>query len=243
MKSNTSPWSIASTLLSILDPHPQLVSNKTTEKIFTITLKTSQIKTFWISKHKIKNCSPKLIFNISLSLICEYSFHKPIETMVLTSSYEFFTTMKPWFLKRVQYKTTTFNQVSTSISESLGQTFLGGVLGIQPPDSTWLLDPISCFLGELLTGLSAKISLVNIVSPLHFHTYLKGFLSNSTNSASWEKLRKWRKQKQAISDKENNAWVKYMSRKKWVCGKNKGAIYLQKWGNRWQTAELRQIQS
>ena len=31
---------------------------------------------------------------------------------------------------------TTFNQVSTSISESLGQTFLGGVLGIQPPDST-----------------------------------------------------------------------------------------------------------
>ena len=117
---------------------------------------------------------------------------------------------------------TTFNQVSTSISESLGQTFLGGVLGIQPPDSTWLLDPISCFLGELLIGLSTNISLVSIVFPLHFHTHLRVFLPNSTNSASWEELRKWRKQKQAISDKEKNAWVKYISRKNELVGKMKG---------------------
>ena len=95
-RSNASLWPIASTLLSILDPNPQLVRNKTTEKIFTIKLETNQIKTFWISRHKIKNCAPKLfIFDISLCLICEYSFHKPNENIVLTPSQEFFTTVKP----------------------------------------------------------------------------------------------------------------------------------------------------
>lgn len=32
--------------LSILDPNPQLVRNKTTEKIFPIKLETNHIKTF-----------------------------------------------------------------------------------------------------------------------------------------------------------------------------------------------------
>ena len=132
---------------------------------------------------------------------------------------------------------TTFVQVSTGISryETDRQTFHGAVPSIQPSESTWLLGPISCFLGELLTELSAKFSLVSIVSLLHFHTYLKGFLPNSTNSASLEKLRKHRKQKKPISDKEKKiAWVKYISRKKWACGRNEGTIYLQKWRNRWQ---------
>ena len=86
-------------------------------------------------------------------------------------------------------------------SESLQQTSLSGVLRIQPPESTWLLGPISCFLGELFTGVRAKISPLSIVSPLHFHTYLKGFLPNSTISASWEKLRKHRKQKNKNKNK------------------------------------------
>ena len=154
--------------------------------------------------------------------------------------------MKPWFLKRVQYKMTTFNQVSTSISGSLGQTFLGGVLGIQPPDSTWLLDPISHFLVELLTGLSAKISLLIIVSPLHFHTYLKGFLPNSTNSASQEKKKKTHththtENRNKLYQTKKKCLSEIYKQEKWACGKNEGAIYLQKWENRWQTAELRQI--
>ena len=81
---------------------------------------------------------------------------------------------------------TTFVQVSTGISryETDRQTFHGAVPSIQPSESTWLLGPISCFLGELLRGLSAEISLVSTVSPLHFYMYLKGFLPNSTISTS-----------------------------------------------------------
>ena len=76
------------------DSHLQLKRNKASEKIFIINHETNQIKTFLISRNKVKHWSFKpFLFNINLWPHV-YSFHKLTENIVLILSQEFFTTLK-----------------------------------------------------------------------------------------------------------------------------------------------------
>ena len=76
------------------DSHLQLKRNKTTEKIFIINLEANHTEIFLISRNKVKHCPLKpFLFDINLWLHV-YSFHKPIENIVLILSQEFFTTLK-----------------------------------------------------------------------------------------------------------------------------------------------------
>lgn len=87
------------------------------------------MKTFQINRNKVK-----ITPIIPSYLIPKLQLHKPTEKTVFIPSQELFTTAKPKrIFTRSQYNTTTPHG---SRFESLRQTLLGGVLGIQPPEST-----------------------------------------------------------------------------------------------------------